>query len=69
MVQWSYWGPRIKVLVGSKGEGLGDQTTPGRVGLLDGEGWGPEDISVEEWGADSVEGSSLNGSKGGKAGL
>ena len=45
--------------MGSQGEGLGDESAPVWVGLLDGEGWGPGDITVEEWSADSVEGHSL----------
>ena len=59
-------------LVGSQGEGLGDKSAPVWVGLLDGEGWGPGDVTVEEWGADSIEGHSLsqaNDQEGSKAGL
>ena len=58
--------------MGSQGEGLGDKSAPGWVGLLDGEGWGPGDVTVVEWGADSVEGHGLgqaNDQEGSKAGL
>ena len=59
-------------LVGSQGEGLGDKSAPVWVGLLDGEGWGPGDITVEEWGADGIERHGLcqtNDQEGSKAGL
>ena len=58
--------------MGSQGESLGDKSAPVWVGLLDGEGWGPGDVTVEKRSADSVEGHSLgqtNDQEGSKADL
>ena len=56
--------------MGSQGKGLGDKTAPVGVGLLDGEGGSPGHVSIEEGGADSVEGGGLSlGSKSSNASL
>ena len=46
--------------MGSQGEGLGDKSTPVGVGLLNGEGWGPGDVSVKEGGSEGVGGHGLS---------
>ena len=47
-------------LVWPQGKDLGGQSVPVWIGLLNCERWGSDDVSVIEWGADSVERHGLN---------